>query len=211
MSHVSREKRHHRNPKLVNLLLRSASAPRRRGTSFAFSISNASAFALNIFLILGGQNAMSAILGTSEPRVDISSSIDDDQQPISLSALKWRRGLVNTGPLVLADFVAAFGALLVGDGAMSQPASRTFHLSAPTFSRCAPQSSCRKRFLASTGKVFVRRQWNCDRRPPQFRRFLRRSCWSERRAGDVDRYRFLPPGSVAWSAFPRCGGLSGVT
>ena len=103
----------------MNLLLRSASAPRRRGTSFAFSISNASAFALNIFLILGGQNAMSAILGTSEPRVDISSSIDDDQQPISLSALKWRRGLVNTGPLVLADFVAAFGALLVGDGAMS--------------------------------------------------------------------------------------------
>jgi Undecaprenyl-phosphate galactose phosphotransferase WbaP len=62
---------------------------------------------------------MSAILGTSESGVDISSETGVERRPTSHAFVKWRRGLLTTGPVIAADFVAAFGALLVVDGALS--------------------------------------------------------------------------------------------
>jgi Undecaprenyl-phosphate galactose phosphotransferase WbaP len=62
---------------------------------------------------------MSAILGTSAPRVDISSNVDDEKRPNSPLFVIWRRSLLTNGPLVTADFLAAFTALLVVNSALS--------------------------------------------------------------------------------------------
>jgi Undecaprenyl-phosphate galactose phosphotransferase WbaP len=80
---------------------------------------NSSAFALFKFVSFWRAYAMSAILGTSESRVDISSGFDAEQRPFLPSVVKWRRSLLTTGPLIVADFAAACVALLVVNAALS--------------------------------------------------------------------------------------------
>jgi Undecaprenyl-phosphate galactose phosphotransferase WbaP len=60
---------------------------------------------------------MSAILQSSGPSVEASSDTEEKYQPVSLGRKKWRRWLLMTSPLVLADFLAVCDTLLVVNAA----------------------------------------------------------------------------------------------
>src|SRR6202034_2142525 len=60
---------------------------------------------------------MSAILRSSEPRVEISSD-SGKLPPLAVSCMKWRRSLMMTGPFVVADLLAVCATLTLVNAAM---------------------------------------------------------------------------------------------